>query len=196
MAIGKRKKVVGEISDLDDFQVKFGKLLDDMSANPDKYKEMGKEVIGNPITIGSRVIDAKDWKDKQIVRATAAADEWKKKILKPKKNPVEAAIKANDKRVDKLMASIKEKKWEKAMARVDMDIMYKVIEATDPAAFSGGIERRAAKIEAVYKDLQPMVLALAESIDAMPDKSDADREKRLLAARRGMIEIGKKRRGL
>jgi hypothetical protein len=30
----------------------------------------------------------------------------------------------------------------------------------------------------------------------MPDKTDADREKRLIAARRLMIEVGKKRRGI
>jgi hypothetical protein len=40
-----------------------------------------------------------------------------------------------------------------------------------------------------------MVAALAASIDSMPQGTDADREKRLLAARRGMIEIGKKRTG-
>jgi hypothetical protein len=38
------------------------------------------------------------------------------------------------------------------------------------------------------------VLALKKTIDAMPEKTDAEREAKMIAAKRGMQAIGKARR--
>ena len=82
------------------------------------------------------------------------------------------------------------------MAMVDEDLMYATIRKRGAAAFRSGIEDRRAKVLARAKELQPLVAALKKEIEAMPDVTDGDRENRLLAARRGMIAIGKKRRGI
>jgi len=129
-------------------------------------------------------------------RAAAAASDWEKNVLRPRRDPLKAAIAAGPKRAEKVRQSLDEKKWEKAMANVDEDLMYATIRKRGAAAFRSGVEDRKEKVIARVKELQPLVTGLKKTIEAMPDVTDADREARLLAARRGMIEIGKRRRGL
>jgi len=196
MAIPKRKEV-GELdtSSLNAFQKAFSKLLDDVTANPDKYDFLTETQVGNPISLGPRVIPPDEWAAKQTSRATAAAADWEKNVSRPRKNPIEAAIAADAKRKDRLTEAEKQDKWKKKMAKVNLDEMYQTIKNVGASGYSAGISARAHKVERVAKELQPMVAALAASIDSMPQATDTDREKRLLAARRGMIEIGKKRTG-
>jgi len=182
--------------DLSDFASQLDANLDRAANDPDYLKELTEERQGNPITLGPLVIAPEEWADKQVARASSAASEWEKNVQRPRRDPLKAAIAAAPKRAEKLRLSLEQKKWEKAMAQVDEDLMYETIRKRGASAFRSGVEDRKAKVTARAKELQPMVAALKATIDAMPDVTDADREKRLLAARRGMIEIGKKRRGI
>lgn len=190
------KKQKSNPLDLTDFQADFRGLLDRMDKDPELVKDMTSEHKGNPITLGARVLSPEEWADKQVKRASDAADAWLEHVQKPRRDPIKAALAASAKRANKIREALEQKKWDKAMAGVDEDLMFEIIRKRGAAAFRAGIEDRKAKVSARTKELQPMVTALAKSIDAMPDATDADREKRLLAARRGMIEIGKKRRGI
>jgi len=189
---------------------KKGESLTDLSSVVNRFKKNASKLIeenpelqnpdqelsGNPVEVGPRVLEPEEWAAKQMERATAAAAEWLKRVTRPRKNPIQAAIAAAGKRRDKLEESLRLGKWEKAMEKVDPEIMYAVIEAVGETGFKRGIENRKAKIEARIKELQPLVLEVARTIDEMPEVTEADREKRLLAARKLMIELGKKRRGL
>jgi len=182
--------------DTPDFLATLKGKLARLDTDPDYAKDLVAEHVGNPITLGPIVISPEEWADKQVSRAAAAAAEWEKNVQRPRRDPLKAAIAAGPKRAEKIRESLDQKKWEKAMAKVDEDLMYSVIRKRGASAFRSGVEDRKAKVVARAKELQPMVAALKQTIDAMPDVTDADREKRLLAARRGMIEIGKKRRGI
>jgi len=182
--------------DLSGFQLAFRKMLDRVETDPEFVKELTEERQGNPITLGPLVISPEEWADKQVKRASDAASEWEKNVQRPRRDPIKAAIAAKEKRKEKLRESLDQDKWAKAMAHVDEDLMYETIRKRGASAFRAGVEDRKAKVVARAKELQPMVAALKASIDAMPDVTDADREKRLLAGRSGMIEIGKKRRGI
>ena len=181
---------------MSDFVKQLNANLNRVATDPDYLKEVTEERQGNPITLGPLVISPEEWAAKQVERASRAASEWEKNVQRPRRDPIKAAIAAGPKRAEKLRESLDQKKWEKAMASVDEDLMYSVIRKRGAAAFRSGIEDRKEKVVARAKELQPMVATLKATIDAMPDVTDADREKRLLAARRGMIEIGKKRRGI
>ena len=181
---------------LSDFVKKLNANLNRVATDPDYLKQVTEERQGNPITLGPLVISPEEWAAKQVERASRAASEWEKNVQRPRRDPIKAAIAAGPKRAEKLRESLDNKKWEKAMASVDEDLMYSVIRKRGAAAFRSGIEDRKEKVLARAKELQPLVATLKATIDAMPDVTDADREKRLLAARRGMIEIGKKRRGI
>lgn len=180
---------------LDNVIESFRKLQDQVLNHPEEVTFLTEGKVGNPITIGPRVLPAEEWSKKQVDNASRASAEWLAHVITPKKDPVEAAIRANGKRKDRLEQAEREGRWLKAMGAVNKDLMYEVIKTMGEAAFRTGVEGRRKKVEAVVKDLQPRIAAVAATIDAMPDATDADREKRLIAARRLMIEVGKSRRG-
>lgn len=182
--------------DLSDFDARLDAALTRVQTDPDFVKELQAEHQGNPITLGPPVIDPEEWAEKQQRNAAAAAGDWLKNVKRPRRDPLKAAIAAKEKRKEKLRESMEQDKWAKAMANVDEDVMFQVIDAVGAEGFRRGVTARKAKVVARAKELQPMVAALKKEIEAMPDVTDADREARLLAARRGMITIGKKRRGI
>lgn len=182
--------------DLSGFESHLDAQLDRIQTDPEFVAELTATKRGNPVTLGPAVIDPEEWAEKQTRNAAAAAADWLKNVLRPRRDPIKAAIAAAPKRKEKLMASLEQGKWEKAMAKVDEDLMFETIKAVGSESYRRGVTARKAKVVARAKELQPMVIALKNEIAAMPDVTDADREARLLAARRGMILIGKKRRGI
>ena len=151
-------------------------------------------VPGNPVT--KKVIPPERWKDKLIKRATAAASDWIDGIKSPSRDPVKAAIEADAKWKDRVMQAIKEDRRKKALEKVSHADIVAVVEKLGERAFVDGITARETKIAKRIAELQPLVQAVSDAIQSMPDATDADREKRLLMARRLMIEVGKKRRGV
>jgi len=151
---------------------------------------------GNPVELAPPVLPAEEWAAKAADRAVAAADEWYKRVMKPRRHPIQAAIAADKKRKDRLAEAERKNKWVKAMEQVDVDEMYKTIEAVGASGFAAGIEARRGKIAKKIAKLQPLVSALKEEIAGMPEETDAQREKRMLAARRGMLKIGDVLRGI
>jgi len=150
-------------------------------------------VPGNPVT--KKVKDVTRWVKEQISGATAGASDWQTNVKNPSRNPVEAALAANDKRIERLQKSIAEKKWEKNLGKVTQSDINTVVDKLGSGVFSNGIEARTDKITKRVGELQPLVQDVSNTIQAMSDKTDADREKRLLTARKLMIEVGKKRAG-
>jgi len=150
-------------------------------------------VPGNPVT--KKVKDVTRWVKEQITGATAGASDWQANVKNPSRNPIEAALAANDKRVERLQKSIAEKKWEKNLGKVTQSDINTVVDKLGSGVFSSGIEARTDKITKRVGELQPLVQDVSNTIQAMSDKTDADREKRLLTARKLMIEVGKKRAG-
>lgn len=141
---------------------------------------------------GPRVPSAADWSAKMQSRAAAAGDAWVKGALNPRRDPVQAALAANDRRVARLQASIAAKTWEGAMQKVDPAQTAATITAVGAQGYANGIRNRGAKIDAAIAKLQPLVAANAAAIDAMPAKTDADMEARMLANLRGMKALGVK----
>jgi uncharacterized protein YifE (UPF0438 family) len=181
---------------LQNFGDLFSQVMDTVDGALGVSAEADLSLPDNPVTPGARVKSAQDWADKMIRRAGEAADDWEKGVLSPRKHPIEAAIAANGKRKQRLMEAEREERWLKAMQRVDVDAMYHTIELVGKQAYSAGLAAREEKIRGKIGKLQPLVEALAKTIDAMPQDTDQQREARMLAARRGMIEIGKRLKGI
>jgi hypothetical protein len=163
------------------------------------YTQVGLDVrdeIVPPNPVTKKVIPPEKWKERLIKRATAAADDWLEGVKNPSRDPVKAAIEADAKWKDRLTQSMKEDRRKKALEKVSHADIVAVVEKLGTRAFTDGIAAREAKIKKRIGELQPLVQAVSDAIQAMPDATDADREKRLLMARRLMIEVGKKRRGI
>jgi len=180
---------------LDNFLETFAKELALVQKDPAGYVEANAPpTVGNPISLGDRVASPDKWATKQVDRAKAGATDWLENSKRPKKVPSKAALDAKDKYYDRLNTAIAEKRWEGAMSKVNEDVRLQVIDNVGTSGFTHGIDAHKPKVDLAVKDLQPRVLALAKTIDAMPQKSDSDREARMIAAKRGMQAIGKARK--
>jgi len=164
-----------------------------------ELREQGKDPItegilpGNPVT--KTVKSADRWASQQISNAAAAGDDWLDGVKNPSRNPIESAIAAKDKFVDRLNAAIKDGKWEKNLAKSSLAEIVEVATKVGTGAYTTGVTARETKIRKRVAELQPLVQSVSNTIQAMPDKTDADREKRLVNARKLMIDVGKKRAG-
>jgi len=179
---------------LDNFLACLAVNMAKVAANPDAFAG-SKATVGNPVTLAPRVPEAGTWAAKQIQRTMAAGAAWKEGVMHPKKNPVEAAKAANGKYKAKMAAALQADSFLKGLGNVDVDEMYRVIEATGEEVFTGAVQRREGKIRHRIEEIRDDVLALATTIDAMPQDTEAQREARVIANLRGMKAIGQKRRG-
>jgi len=177
---------------LDNDPVAFFHALADLRASGQDPKELGI-IPSNPVT--KKVKDASRWADQQIKNAKDAADDWLDGVKNPSRDPIKAALDANDKRIDRLNESIKNKKWEKNLGKATHSDIVDTVTKLGSSVYSNGVVARDIKIRKRVAELQPLVQSVSDTIQTMSDKTDADREKRLTAARKLMIEVGKKRAG-
>lgn len=147
----------------------------------------------NPVT--KKVKSPDRWAKQMIENASKAGDDWLDGVKNPSRNPIEAAIAAEDKWKDRLEAAIKSGKWKKNLGKVTHAELVEVAEAVGASGYQNGVAARENKIKKRVAELHPLVQAVSDTIQGMPNKTDADREKRLLAARKLMIEVGNKRAG-
>lgn len=149
-------------------------------------------IPGNPVT---KKVKSAERQAKQLIdHAESAADDWLEGVKNPSRNPIEAAIAAEGKYEDRLLQAIKDKKWAKGLAKSSAAEIVDVAEKIGASGYATGVKARETKIKRVFNELQPLQQAVSDTIQNMPDKTDADREKRLLQARKLMLEVGKKRR--
>ena len=181
---------------LTSFLERLHKDLDLIAKDPEKARQLSEaDREGNPVTLGPRVVRAEDWVEDMVTGATAKSKKWLDKSLRPKKDPKAEAIAANEKYKNKMRTVIDEDLWVGGIQAYDEGVREEIIKSVGTSGFEQGIRTHKPKALQKIKKLQPMVTALAEEIDKMPEATDAEREAKMLAARRGMIEIGKRMKG-
>ena len=169
----------------------FNQLADLYSQGLDP-KEAGI-VPGNPVT--RKVKSADRWAKQQIENAEAAGDDWLDGVVNPSRDPIASAIAAKDKWQDRLEKAIKDGKWEKNLAKSSHAEIVEIAKELGTGVYTNAFGARKKKIRRVVGELQPLVQSVSDTIQGMSDKTDADREKRLLTARKLMIAVGEKRAG-
>lgn len=146
----------------------------------------------NPVT--KKVKSPDRWAKQQIDNAAAAGADWLDGVKNPSRDPVAAAIDKNDKRKDRLAEAEKEERWLKSMRKVTPQDIIAVADALGTGVYTSGVTARSAKITRRVAELQPLAQSVSDTIQNLPDKTDADRVKRLITARELMKAVGQKRR--
>lgn len=182
------------VDSLSDFEKSLAGKLDQAVKDPNSLEGM-HEREGNPVTLGPRIPEAADMAADMVAKAAASGDKWLQKTLHPKKDPITAAKAAKGKWKNKMEEAIRDDKFAKGLDMIDEDEMYKTIADGGTSPFTSGVQRRAAKVERVMGELRPLQVALCEELDKMPIDTEEQREAKMIAAKRGMQAIGKKRRG-
>ena len=135
------------------------------------------------------VKDPKRWADKQLARVRVSLPEYKAGVEAPARNPIEEAIKKNAKRIANLQKSLREKTWEKTMAKLSLEDWKKPTLELGAERFIRGVEAKEGKIRAFIDRFQPLLSTHVSAVEAMPDVSDAEREARMLANLRGLKKL-------
>lgn len=181
---------------MDDIISQFYATLDRITNDEDYAKEVFVGKMGNPISLGPRVKSAAEWVDDQVAGAKARSKRWLQNSLRPKKDPQQAALAAKGKYKQRMQESLDEDRWPSAIAGYDEAARVAVIEAVGEEGFRRGIDTHKPKLVAKVAKLQPLVASVAETIDKMPQDTDTEREARMIAARRLMLEVGKVMKGV
>jgi len=184
----------GSITSVDAAVAAYSAAADRMATDEEFRKNMTASVVGNPITVQA-VAPASELATKMIQRANAAGEDWVKGMQTPSRDPKAAALAAKGKWKSAVEQAIKDNAFEKGVAGINLDEMIATAIAVGASGFTAGINAREAKIRRRYEQLQPHLVAVKRAIEAMPQDTEAQREDRLRAARRLMIEVGKKLRG-
>lgn len=182
------------IPDLNAFEQAFRDAQAKLDADPTLREQVGKTLVGNPIsteTVPSAARQAAKW----LKNTLGNAQEWVEGVQRPSRDFKEAALQAAGKHKAKTQEALNEDRFAKAMRKVNVDEAIATAVAVGASGFAGAVQAKANKQARVAQDLQPRQAALKQAIMAMPQDTDQQREARMLAARRGGIEIGKARRG-
>lgn len=191
--MGETLKVKGP-GDLGDFDAVLEANMNRAVSDPDYIASLTQERQGNPITLGPRVASAEDWATDMQTAAKNKSAKWLANSIKPKKDPKERAKKAAKKYENNMRTALDEKRWDKGIDTYDEGLRQETITAVGESGFRTGIDNKAKKITAKIGKLQPLVAALADTLDKMPVDTAEQRAAKMVAARDGMLKVKDKMR--
>jgi len=140
--------------------------------------------------IGPRLLPPSEWAEDWAQGVKAMRERWKKRVLKPKKDPVAEAIKNEGKWRDRLEEAIREGRFAKKLRKVGFEGWASMVAVTDAREYEEGATKRKDKLLKITEELQSIREYAVKKLDAMPTVTDADRERKLLAARKVQLIIG------
>lgn len=117
------------------------------------------------------------WVRKQIDRVSVAGDDYKAGVESVTEAPTVKAAAKKDKYLENVRAKVDY--WEKRLRAVSLDEWKKAtLEKAD--RFADGVAKAEDKIRAFVSAWQPILAEIQRAVRALPDRTDADREKRMI----------------
>lgn len=187
-----------ELPSVDDMVGRLKETRERMETDEEFLKSLvDPHPSGNPISLGRRIPTPEEMTDLQVKGVRDNKEKWLKRTTHPKKNFKEEALRpqAVERYKESMRKVIDEDRHAGGMALVNESETMAIIEAVGSEGYAKAVEARKAKILRVHKELDSDRLALASEIDGMDVATDGDREAKMIANKRGLQAIGKKRRG-
>lgn len=152
-------------------------------------REFGEAPPPNPPTV-QRLPTATQWVEKQMGNLQAVGQtNYSAGITRPKKDPIQAGIAAQGKYEAKMRdASVLARRAEQ-LRKTNMDEWASMAERLGAARLVEGVVTRRYKVERFVGGFQPKLEAHLRSIDSLPDVTDSDRERRMVANLKGLREL-------
>jgi len=173
----------------DELAVYEGVMIDDLTLEDIK-------VLFPPGNPGELKVTAEEWDADWAAGVEAMADRWKRRTVGTRKDVIKLGAAAEPKYKNKVQEAIRLESRRKALERTDTEAWRDMIEATDATEYATGATKRRAKFRRKI-DLQYDLRVYAKTrMDAMPEETDPQRERKMLAARRTNIIIGKFIKGI
>jgi len=135
----------------------------------------------------TRILPPEDWIKKQIETLDRVGEaNYRLKIAKPKKDPIEAGIATEDKWAKEVQKAIEERRREKALRATNIDEWYAYSQAIGAGRLVDGVKLREKEVHDFVKPWQPLLLEHVGKVDMMPEVTDREREERMIQNLRGL----------
>lgn len=118
-----------------------------------------------------------------------ARDNYEEMIKLVTENPMALAAAQHDKWAAKLKAVIESGVWKTIMSKIPLEHWKKIVEAVGADHFVDGVRIKAFKVEAFADKWEEVYKPELDKIRALPVKTDADREKRMIENRKALIKL-------
>lgn len=163
--------------------------------DPDFYAALHGREIAPGVHIANPGPDAAVMAEKWGRKVGGAAPDYVRGMQNPKRPPVDAALKAEGKWKNRVLEAANEGRYGKGVRTQDYAEAVRIATEDGGSAYVSGAQKRQAKVQRIYSRLAPLLGGVSQAVQNMAQDTDAQREQRLLAARRGMIAVGKQLRG-
>ena len=161
------------------------------AAPPGERPEEGERAWGeypepNPASV-TRLIPPGDWVDKQIagVESVGAAN-YSAGVTRPKRDPIKAGIDAQPAYEAAMRNPAVLARRVRGLQKTSIDIWAVQCETIGAARLVEGVTSRRPKIERAVGELHRRMLTHLSRIDAMPNVTPADRERRMVENLKGL----------
>jgi len=174
-----------------DALIHMGEFFQKMATDPEFAAAQEAQVVeGNPVTVTPGTPDAVTWTDDMIAGAKAKAAVWKRNTLKPKRDPIKAAIASEEFYESQTKAAMEEGLYGEGLKRTNMAEWGEAVEATKPEDYSSGIEKRKPKIFKKVGALVELHKGRKSYVDAVEPDTLAHRKERMDRNFDAMIAMG------
>jgi hypothetical protein len=173
----------------------FNSIVDVFEADPALYGDMHVPNPETGVTLRNPGPDGTRMAAKYGRNVAAAAQSYVDGVNNPKRDFRTAALAAAGKHTQRTQEALTQGRYAKAMAQVDVAEAISMATSDGGAAYTAGATKRLPKVTRVFTKLAPMLGAVSQTIAAMPQDTDTQREQRLLQARKLMIQVGQRMKG-
>ena len=166
-----------------------------LSNDPDFYDALHGREIAPGVHIQNPGPDAGMMSRRYQEGVGNAATRYVEGMQNPRRDPVQAAVRAAGKYKQRVIEAANAGHYERGVQSQNYAEGVAAATSDGGTAYVSGAQRRQAKVERAMNKLAPLLGGVSQAIQAMPQDTEAQREARLIAARRAMIAVGKQYRG-
>lgn len=149
-----------------------------------------------PISI-TRIPSPEDWRAKQVGNVKAVGEtNYRAKVVKPKKDPIEAGKAAEDKYANEMRRVIETKARLAGLSATSSDEWLTYTQEIGAPRLVDGVVKREPKIAKFLNKWQPLLKSHVDKLDSMADATLQDRKAKMLANVDGLVSLhGAAKRG-
>lgn len=165
------------------------------SADPEFFNALHHREIAPGVRISNPGPDASTMVERYVTGVNNAGSRWVQGMQNPRRDPKQAALRAAGKWGQRTTEAIQSGAYAKGIQNYDVGEAVAIATADGGQAYVAGATKRQAKVQRSFQRLAPLLGGVSQAIQNMPQDTDAQREQRLLAARKMMINVGKQMKG-
>lgn len=179
----------------DDPIAAFHAQMDFWDANPGLYQTVHEVKAAAGLPSRNPGPSADQMLEKYLRNTQNATGDYVTGVRNPRRDARQAAIAAAGKWKDRTLQAIQRDAFRKGVSNYDLAAAIEAATSDGGSAYAAGIAKRRTKIGAAFARLAPALSAVSQTIQAMPQDTDAQREQRMIANLKAMRDVGVRLRG-